>query len=662
VSASPWRVLDLQPSADRASIRRAYAAKLRVTQPEDDPEGFQRLREAYEAALSQAAWRERYDAQDARDEADQEDGEDAAGGAETGAVSVGVPFIAVPESASEGPAADDEDAARALRTARHRSREAFAEAARASEAGVDPEEEEEPSPLPDPLGPHREALARFARLAEGPGTPGSEELLATLEAVLAGEAMANVTVSADTEAWLARCIHDNSPRADAALARAAEAFGWESRAGQWDTAPVIEAVVEHLRDLRHLETLSRVGSTHNRAYVALNGPITEAMRRRGAPQKEAQQVKRLIELMRRERPSLFTHFDEGKLVWWGRQKTRKQRSRWTFAWVAAAVLAGFVWLVAANEPSGGPERPDLVRVDTLRLLAQAAPDRPQAWADYCMAAAAAAPAGEALRACDHALDLNSKNADSLVARGVAHLRRRDLEPARRDFASALEQQPARAEAVYGLGLTRGPPGHETRTAELVRALTMDPEADRLFRRLSLVQQVEVEVIERAAATQPRKPQSVRTFSSGANFEPARIGPASPRRDFTLPGLPAGEEATASVRCTASAEGRLQGCVVTSESRRGVGLGRQALLDAADQRIIPARLDGKTIPSEMTLTWRYQRVVDRPAAKTAKTADPLAPSPEIPEAAEDPTLETLATEAPAAASAPAQVDGAPSPGA
>lgn len=50
-----WNVLGLAPDADSRTIKRQYAALLKKTRPDDDPEGFQRLREAYEAAL---AWRE----------------------------------------------------------------------------------------------------------------------------------------------------------------------------------------------------------------------------------------------------------------------------------------------------------------------------------------------------------------------------------------------------------------------------------------------------------------------------------------------------------------------------------------------------------------------------------------------------------------------------
>ena len=49
-----WEILGIAPSPDIKAIKRAYAAKLKLTHPQDDPVAFQKLRQAYDWALREA--------------------------------------------------------------------------------------------------------------------------------------------------------------------------------------------------------------------------------------------------------------------------------------------------------------------------------------------------------------------------------------------------------------------------------------------------------------------------------------------------------------------------------------------------------------------------------------------------------------------------------
>lgn len=55
---SCWEVLGLPADADKRSVKRQYASLLKRHRPDEDPEGFQRLREAYEQALEWSEWQQ----------------------------------------------------------------------------------------------------------------------------------------------------------------------------------------------------------------------------------------------------------------------------------------------------------------------------------------------------------------------------------------------------------------------------------------------------------------------------------------------------------------------------------------------------------------------------------------------------------------------------
>ncbi len=48
---SIWNILEIESTADTSAIKKAYAKKLKQHHPEEDPEGYQQLREAFDAAM-----------------------------------------------------------------------------------------------------------------------------------------------------------------------------------------------------------------------------------------------------------------------------------------------------------------------------------------------------------------------------------------------------------------------------------------------------------------------------------------------------------------------------------------------------------------------------------------------------------------------------------
>lgn len=50
----PWSILNIEPTEDVSIIKKAYAKKLKIHHPESDPQGYQKLREAYDTALKYA--------------------------------------------------------------------------------------------------------------------------------------------------------------------------------------------------------------------------------------------------------------------------------------------------------------------------------------------------------------------------------------------------------------------------------------------------------------------------------------------------------------------------------------------------------------------------------------------------------------------------------
>ncbi|WP_372917992.1 hypothetical protein [Sandarakinorhabdus sp.] len=212
---NPWALLGLKPSADRADIRRAYARLLKITNPEDDPEGFMALRAAHDAALNQLQWRQ----QGRDDEAD--DG--------------GAPALAELEAALASPVLES----------------VLAEDSQfAAERGD--------------LLARQEAL--IAAIQAGPG--GQR---AAFDALMAAPAMDGVATRANIENWLAGLIANSLPASDSLVVAAIARFGWEDLP-RGRIPPAIAALLQRREEGEFVARIALPHTDLHVGYSALSQP------------------------------------------------------------------------------------------------------------------------------------------------------------------------------------------------------------------------------------------------------------------------------------------------------------------------------------------------------------------------------------------------------
>jgi hypothetical protein len=90
-----WQILGIPDTNDERTIKRAYATRLKVTNPEDDPDSFKALRDAYEQAVQQAKFGDRQASY--RDDVDEDEDHREANIAITPAIVTPLPHELTPE-------------------------------------------------------------------------------------------------------------------------------------------------------------------------------------------------------------------------------------------------------------------------------------------------------------------------------------------------------------------------------------------------------------------------------------------------------------------------------------------------------------------------------------------------------------------------------------
>lgn len=299
MSRSIWAVLGLRATRDRDAIRRAYARKLRETNPEDDPDGFMALRQAYEAALSRTSQPER-----------------------APVVPVEAPPAMEAEAVAEVPAA---------------------EPAAVVQPDVRATEEID-------LRGRRDAL--LAALADD--ATDAAALLARFEAMLAAPMMAEIGVRAGMADWVAHVVASQLPRADPLVAPAIAAFGWDDETGLRRLPPAVHAVRQRRDELDFVAAAARPHAPLHLGWQALTGPARPPWRRQLAallPGRPAE-VRTLIAWADDTLPGIRDWFDADAEAWWQRWFERERVTGELLllplaGWLVALLLATTGALLAA---------------------------------------------------------------------------------------------------------------------------------------------------------------------------------------------------------------------------------------------------------------------------------------------------------------------------
>jgi len=616
-----WNVLGLEPTTDETAIRRAYATRLRTTNPEDDGDGFKALREAYEHALGHARYMRFVAEQEAQEAAES------------------------PEAEPAVPTTDDTQADPAPIHVVVEAGYAFIE------------EDVVPDPIPE--APHvltappevatlnehelerRDHDERCRRLAHAvqAGAPFDARMEA-LQAVLKSPALAQVDVYTATEHWLGHVMITGRPVTDDMVDRVIGFFRWDE---QLDLgANDVATRVIYMRERMHAETsgkriLDRIKDPrheYHRAYKeVLKPPGERSWLSKLLSLAITGRVVEFLDYVGNRAPILLESMNWEAVQWWRDRAPLANRVR------KVASVAFFVLLVGgalflsptlnrlwngSSPPASARAAPDGSRPSLADMLEQVRPPMTTAQARrdctdsvrqlrQMSAAAHSRVLAKAEESCAEVL--NRLPASLLMHQyaGIVALRARQPEAALEHFDHILKFSPDDAYALYGRGLVSliGAEGAEIGDpANLSDALAREPRVKAYFDAFRLV----------APDVEPsaKKPRSRLPKREGVPYD---TGP----EQLENPDAPSGPEIGAFfaltqnlegevlLNCLISADGTLRECLVAEESTHNIGLGEVALYMADWVRYTPAELDGKAVDG---VPLRYTIRFGPPAAPDA----------------------------------------------
>ncbi|WP_395394071.1 hypothetical protein WBP07_02500 [Novosphingobium sp. BL-8A] len=351
MSSHPWSLLGIEPTSKAATIRKAYADRLKAMDVDNDVSGYAQLRQARDLALrlaraiDQGAQEPLGDTPDAAAIPASDPDDVVPGGTEPASPPVRWTFAA---PSLPGEWQDFEDpAARPLATRPgepdastmlERMAWAAVAAREAGHGGVSgagiPLTTIDPFTAPllsgsligdDALGlrPGETPAERLTILLdperENAGEPLTEaetrQATRALRSILDEVAQSHVSRQQQIEDWLAEILARGWPRSAPLLEDASHAFGWEREWGAHDARPAVQFLGARLRGYRFQQNVLQPGHRFHKAWNELARPGKAGPLRmlRGPAQSD---VDALLRGVRKHFPELESHFATERVASW----------------------------------------------------------------------------------------------------------------------------------------------------------------------------------------------------------------------------------------------------------------------------------------------------------------------------------------------------------
>lgn len=356
--STAWQLLGIEATADSKAIRRAYAARLRAIDPDQDRDGFAALRDARDQALMLASG----EVADAPSPGIMIDGIEVLVPSPNMAFTA--PHLTIDHSASAPlsiePVEPDAD---------WRMPPIAPDCRIAADGG-----DAIALPLPDgadalivPTVTRAEVQdlsradhALHALLYPDPDAQSQDRPMhpadivngTTLISRIHAEAQQGaIDLHARVDDWLANILAGSWPRAQPLLAPAARLFGWEALDGQIDAPPAVDFINRRLASDRFAQQVQQKGHPLHRAWQQLAKPTRPGQS--WALWWQGAKVDELITTIRRDYPELEQRLD------WHRIALREERTGRAIASFGGRILFGVVLLqllgaMARCQDNGSP--------------------------------------------------------------------------------------------------------------------------------------------------------------------------------------------------------------------------------------------------------------------------------------------------------------------